>query len=224
MRTHVLGAQSFFSFFAYVCIGQISYQQHMVLASRASGCLFGHPNPWKEPLRTPKSFSVEFLKKLNLKLIIKFFHLLIIPMTLFNDIMPYFDKLIHVYGWNRSIFWSPLKIWTPKKFSTTNFRHPVSKSWLRHCSSIRVKWYPALSQQVVERYQRLLSFWPPSFGIPARALVVIEDDDMSQTPLDIIVFWIPKPPKITSGHPNCLGSNFLKCQLQTYNWSCSTSI
>ena len=25
----------------------------MVLSSRSSGCLFGHPNPQKEPLRTP---------------------------------------------------------------------------------------------------------------------------------------------------------------------------
>ena len=33
-------------------------------------------------------------KNLNLKLIIEFFHLLIIPMTLFNDIMPYLDELI----------------------------------------------------------------------------------------------------------------------------------
>ena len=53
-------------------------------------------------------------------------------MTLFNDIMPYFDEFIHVYGWNMSILWSPLKIWTPKNFTTANFRHPVSKSWLRH--------------------------------------------------------------------------------------------
>ena len=72
-------------------------------------------------------------------------------MTLFNDIMPYFDEFIPVYGWNMSILWSPLKIWTSKKFTTANFRHPVSKSWLRHCyshhfvlaklatSSIRVK-------------------------------------------------------------------------------------
>ena len=70
----------------------------MVLASRASGCLFGHPNPLKEPLRAPKSFSEEFLKNLKLKLIIEFSHLLIIPMKLFNDIMPYFDEFVHVYG------------------------------------------------------------------------------------------------------------------------------
>ena len=70
----------------------------MVLPSRASGCLFGHPNPKKEPLRTPNFFSVEFPKISISKLIIEFFQFLIIPMTLFNDIMPYFDELIHVYG------------------------------------------------------------------------------------------------------------------------------
>ena len=32
----------------------------MVLVSRASRCLFGHPNPQKAPLRTPKSFWEEF--------------------------------------------------------------------------------------------------------------------------------------------------------------------
>ena len=55
-------------------------------------------------------------------------------MTLINDIMPYFDEFIHVYGWNLSINVIPLKIWTPKNFTTANYRHPVSKSWLRHCS------------------------------------------------------------------------------------------
>ena len=56
-------------------------------------------------------------------------------MTLFNDIMLYFAESIQVSGWNISILWSPLKIWTPKNFTTANFRHPVSKSWLRHCLS-----------------------------------------------------------------------------------------
>ena len=55
-------------------------------------------------------------------------------MTLYKDIMPYFDKFIHVYGWNMSILWSPLKFWTPKKFTIAYFRHSVSKSWLRPCS------------------------------------------------------------------------------------------
>ena len=39
----------------------------------------------------------------NFKLIIEFFHLLIIPMTLCNGIMPYFDEFIHVYGLDMSI-------------------------------------------------------------------------------------------------------------------------
>ena len=71
----------------------------MVLASRASGCLFGHPNPQKEPLRIDTQFLLcGISQNLNLKLIIEFSHLLIIPMTLFNAIMPYFDEFIHVYG------------------------------------------------------------------------------------------------------------------------------
>ena len=93
---------------------------------------FWTPKPIK---RTPQDTQIilcGFSKNLNLKLIIDFSHLLIIPMTLFNDILPYFDEVIHVYGWNMCILWSPLKIWTPKDFTTANFRHPVSKSWLRH--------------------------------------------------------------------------------------------
>ena len=42
-------------------------------------------------------------RNLNLKLIIEFFHIIINPLTLFNDIMPYFDEFIHVYGWKMSI-------------------------------------------------------------------------------------------------------------------------
>ena len=59
------------------------------------------------PFWTPKSlkrnpqdtqiFKGGISKNLNLKLINEFFHLLIRPMTLFNDIMPYFDEFIHVY-------------------------------------------------------------------------------------------------------------------------------
>ena len=93
---------------------------------------FWTPKSWK---RTPQNTQIQLCgisKNLNLKLIIEFFHLLIISMTLFNDIMPYFDEFIHVYGWNMSITWSPLKIWTPNNFTTAKFRHPVSKSWLRH--------------------------------------------------------------------------------------------
>ena len=93
---------------------------------------FWTPKPLKRTPQDTQIFLCGISKNPNLKLIIEFFHLLIIPMTLFNDIMPYFDEFIHVYGWNMSILWSPLKIWTPKNFTTANFRHPVAKSWLRH--------------------------------------------------------------------------------------------
>ena len=45
----------------------------------------------KNPSGHPKKFCVQFLKNFILKLIIEFLHLLIIPMPLLNDIMPYFD-------------------------------------------------------------------------------------------------------------------------------------
>ena len=52
-------------------------------------------------------------------------------MPLYKDIMPYFDKFIHVYGFSLNILWSSLKIWMPKNLTIVNFGHPVSKSWLR---------------------------------------------------------------------------------------------
>ena len=60
-----------------------------------------------------------------------FFHLHIILIPLYKDIMPCFDEFVNVYGWNLSILWSPLKIWTSENFRIGNFGHPVSKSWLR---------------------------------------------------------------------------------------------
>ena len=95
---------------------------------------FWTPKPLKRTAKDTQIFLCGISKNVNLKLIIEFFHLLLISMTLFNDTMPYFDGFIHVYGWTMSILWSPLKIWTPQNFTTANFRHPVSKSWLRHCS------------------------------------------------------------------------------------------
>ena len=59
---------------------------------------FWTPKPLK---RTPQDTQIILCgisKNLNLKLIIELFHLLIIPMTMFNDIMPYFDEFIHVCG------------------------------------------------------------------------------------------------------------------------------
>ena len=57
---------------------------------------FWTPKPLKSTPQDTQIFCVEFLKNLNFKLIIEFFYLLIMPMTLINDIMPYFDKFIHV--------------------------------------------------------------------------------------------------------------------------------
>ena len=57
--------------------------------------------PSKPLKRTPQDTHIVLCgisKNLNLKLIIECFHLFIIPMTLFDDIMPYFDEFIHVYG------------------------------------------------------------------------------------------------------------------------------
>ena len=70
---------------------------------------FWTPKPLKRAPQDTQIFQCGISKNLNLKLIIEFFHLLIIPMTLFNDIMPYFNEFIHVYGWNMNILWSSLK-------------------------------------------------------------------------------------------------------------------
>ena len=58
---------------------------------------FWTPKPLKRTPQDTQIFLCGISKNPNLKLIIEFFHLLIIPMTLFND-MPYFDEFIHVYG------------------------------------------------------------------------------------------------------------------------------
>ena len=62
--------------------------------------------------RTPQGIQI-FLcgisKNPNLKLIIELFRLLIIPMTLFNDIMPYFDEFIHVFLLKYEYIVIPLK-------------------------------------------------------------------------------------------------------------------
>ena len=61
--------------------------------------LFWTPKPLKRTPQDTQIFLCGISKNLNLKLIIDFFHLLIIPMTLFNDTMPYFDEFIHVEIW-----------------------------------------------------------------------------------------------------------------------------
>ena len=91
---------------------------------------FWTPKPLKStPQDTPqKLWRISW--NFNLKHIIEFFHLHIIPMTLYKGVMLYFDKFIHVNGWNLSILWCPLKIWIRQNLTIANFGHPVSKSWL----------------------------------------------------------------------------------------------
>ena len=59
---------------------------------------FWTPKPLKRTPQDTHIFLCGISKNLNHKLIIELFHLLIIPVTLFNDIMLYFDEFIHVYG------------------------------------------------------------------------------------------------------------------------------
>ena len=59
---------------------------------------FWTPKPLKRTPQDTQIFLCGISKNPNLKLIIEFFHLLIIPMTFYKDIMPYFDKFKHVYG------------------------------------------------------------------------------------------------------------------------------
>ena len=74
----------------------MSVTEHHGLSQQGAWVHFWTPKPLK---RTPQD-TQKFLCGIseNLKLIIEFFHLLIIPMTFFYDIMPYFDEFIHVYG------------------------------------------------------------------------------------------------------------------------------
>ena len=70
-----------------------------ILSQQGVWVPFWTPKPLKRTPQDTQTFLCGISKNLNLKLIIDFFfHLLIIPMTLFNDIMPYFDEFIHVYG------------------------------------------------------------------------------------------------------------------------------
>ena len=131
------GAETFITRVIHILTdkGMKRHSSHHGLSQQGIWVPFWTPKPIK---RTPQDTQFSgggISKNLNLKLIIEFFHLQTIPMTLFNDIMPYFDEFTHVYGWNMSILWYPLKIWTPQNFTAANFRHPVSKSWLRHCIS-----------------------------------------------------------------------------------------
>ena len=90
--------------------GQVRYNKQQLNSQRRAK----HVRTWSQPaVRLGAFLDTQTLKKnpsghpnslcgisknLNLKLMIEFFHLLTTPMTLFNDIMPYFDEFKHVYG------------------------------------------------------------------------------------------------------------------------------
>ena len=58
---------------------------------------FWTPKPLKS-LPQDTQFLCEKFLKMSISSIMDFCHLHVIPMRLYKDIMPYFDKCIHVYG------------------------------------------------------------------------------------------------------------------------------
>ena len=82
----------------FVIISSVASALHHGLSQQGVWVPFWTPKPLKRTPQDTQIFLCGISKNPNLKLIIEFFHLLIIPMTLFNDIMPYFDEFIHVYG------------------------------------------------------------------------------------------------------------------------------
>ena len=60
---------------------------------------FRTPQPLKRTHQDTQILGGGIYKNLNVKLIIEFFHLFLIPMTLFNDIMPYFDVQMYTCLW-----------------------------------------------------------------------------------------------------------------------------
>ena len=96
----------------------------MVLASRASGRHLNAQTLKTHPSGYPKLFMRNFLK-------CQFQAYNWTFSTLYKNIMSYFNKLKHVCGCNLSIVCSSLSKRMPKYFTIANFRHWVSKSWLR---------------------------------------------------------------------------------------------
>ena len=92
----------------------------MVLASTQQGVWppFWTPKPLK---RTPQDTHFLCGISKNLNLIDEFFHLLIIPMTLINDIMPYFDEFIYIYNLKFEYILIPLKNLDTQRFYNCQF-------------------------------------------------------------------------------------------------------
>ena len=73
------------------------------------------------PKRHPDIYLCGISKNLNLKLIIEFFHLLIIPMTLFIDIMPNFNEFKYMFMVEYKYIVIPLKNLDTQKFYNCQF-------------------------------------------------------------------------------------------------------
>ena len=153
----------------------------MVLASKGVWVSFWTPKPLKSTPQDTQTFLWRISQNVNLKHIIYIFPLHMIPMTLYNDIMPYVDKFIHVNGWNLGILWSPLKIWTPKHFTIANFGHPVSKSWLK----------PWLSWLLQSRHKKVCVY---SWG--ADESKIIHGFTWCALGDGYLIYWFPKPIKV----------------------------
>ena len=86
----------------------------IILASRAS---FGHPYP-KAPVMTPRLFVRNFLKcQSHVHNWIFFISMQLSWHCVRIFCFKYVDIFIHAHGWNLSILWYPLKIWTPQNFT-----------------------------------------------------------------------------------------------------------
>ena len=99
LAVHIMAEESYLDEETQTCLWprvKFSTGQHG-LSQQAVWVPFWTPKPLKRTPQDTQKISCGISKNLNLKLIIEFFPLLIIPMTLFNDIMPYFDEFIHVY-------------------------------------------------------------------------------------------------------------------------------
>ena len=61
-------------------------------------------------------------KNVNLKHMIDFFYLNKIPMTLYKDFMPIFNKYIYMFMVEiLGMLWSLVNMWMPKNFTFANF-------------------------------------------------------------------------------------------------------
>ena len=98
-----LGATLLKSRFHFLAMEYLPFQSHTRiygLSQQGVWVSFWTPKPLKS---TPQDIQI-YLRGVslnaNFKHMIEFFHLHIIPMILYKDIMPYFDKFLHVYGCN----------------------------------------------------------------------------------------------------------------------------